>query len=44
MDWYSANDKMFSTTNAGASWVTIGNASTGWNGGPFSAYNNNGAL
>ncbi|MGA9038923.1 MAG: hypothetical protein WB421_00165, partial [Terriglobales bacterium] len=44
LDWYSANDKIFSTTNAGAAWTTIGNVTTGWNGGPFANYDNNGAI
>ena len=44
LDWYAANDKIFSTANAGGSWTTIGNVTTGWNAGPFANYDNNGAI
>ncbi|HET9869442.1 MAG TPA: T9SS type A sorting domain-containing protein [bacterium] len=44
LDWWSGPDKILSTVNGGGSWVTIANANSGWNAGPFSAYNNNGAI
>jgi len=43
IDWWSAKDKVFSTTNSGITWSIISNVSTGWNAGPFANYNDNGA-
>ncbi len=44
LDWWSGPDKVFQTVNAGASWTIIANISEGWNAGPFSVYNDNGAI
>ena len=44
LDWWSGPDKVFQTVNAGASWTIIANITEGWNAGPFSVYNDNGAI
>ena len=44
LDWWGGPDKVFQTVNGGASWTVIANITEGWNAGPFSVYNDNGAI
>lgn len=43
LDWWSGPDRIFQTTNGGTNWTVISLHNAGWNPGPYSVFDLNGA-